>query len=74
MTYVAISNTVSSHVLAITKSILRIVASLNTKVSATLSSTLALFLKVSGSNILSETNCSVFFFFFLVCFLVFTGK
>jgi hypothetical protein len=64
MLYVALSNTVSNHVLTLTKSILGNVASLNTKVSAMLFSTLALFLEVRGSNLLSETKCSEFFFLF----------
>jgi hypothetical protein len=71
MIYVALSNNVRNHVLTLTKSILRSAASLNTKVSAILFSTLALFLEVLFSKILSETSCSEFFFFL---FPRFTGK
>jgi len=62
MIYVTISNTVSSHVL--TKSILRSIYSLNTKVSATLFSTLALFLEVSVSNLFPRPTALNFFFLF----------
>ena len=57
------NNNISNHVLTLTKSILRSVASLNTKVWAILFGTLASFLEVRGSDLLSQTNCSAIFLF-----------